>query len=232
MMTQLDVALAYLDRCQQEMLRLWETIVRLETPSAAPEAVDKLASHLDTYCNALGMETEKFRPEGAGTCLSAWTAERELSPVLLLGHMDTVHPAGSFPGSAWTEKDDGCVYGPGVHDCKGGLVIALYVIRALQYAGYDRRQLKLALASDEETAHTLSKRKVVDYLQKTASGCGAVFTFESGLIGGIGFLVACFGGGQLFMAKKEKQAERDFSKEGNEENKVCDETTQKEDNIQ
>ena len=36
MMTQLDVALAYLDRCQQEMLRLWETIVRLETPSAAP----------------------------------------------------------------------------------------------------------------------------------------------------------------------------------------------------
>lgn len=184
MMTQLDVALAYLDRCQQEMLRLWETIVRLETPSAAPEAVDKLASHLDTYCNALGMETEKFRPEGAGTCLSAWTAERELSPVLLLGHMDTVHPAGSFPGGAWTEKDDGCVYGPGVHDCKGGLVIALYVIRALQYAGYDRRQLKLALASDEETAHTLSKRKVVDYLQKTASGCGAVFTFESGLMSG------------------------------------------------
>ena len=62
MMTQLDVALAYLDRCQNEMLRLWETVVRLETPSADPAAVDKLASHLDTYCNALGMETEKFRP--------------------------------------------------------------------------------------------------------------------------------------------------------------------------
>ena len=42
-MTQLDVALAYLDRCQNEMLRLWETVVRLETPSAAPAAVDKLA---------------------------------------------------------------------------------------------------------------------------------------------------------------------------------------------
>ena len=184
MMTQLDVALAYLDRCQQEMLRLWETVVRLETPSAVPEAVDKLAGHLDTYCNALGMETEKFRPEGAGTCLAAWTAERELAPVLLLGHMDTVHPVGSFPGGAWTVKDDGCVYGPGVHDCKGGLVIALYVIRALQYAGYDRRQLKLALASDEETAHTRSQRKVVDYLQKTAQGCCAAFTFESGLMSG------------------------------------------------
>lgn len=56
--------------------------------------------------------------------------------------------------------------------------------------------------------------------------------WNNDFIGGIGFLVACFGGGQLFMAKKEKQAERGFSKEGNDENKVCDETIQKEDNIQ
>ena len=56
--------------------------------------------------------------------------------------------------------------------------------------------------------------------------------WNNDFIGGIGFLVACFGGGQLFMAKKEKQTERGFSKEGNDENKVCDETTQKEDNIQ
>ena len=32
--------------------------------------------------------------------------------------------------------------------------------------------------SDEETAHTLSKRQVVEYLQPTAKGCGAAFTFE------------------------------------------------------
>lgn len=56
--------------------------------------------------------------------------------------------------------------------------------------------------------------------------------WNNDFIGGIGFLTACFGGGQLFMAKKEKQAERGFSKEGNDENKVCDETIQKEDNIQ
>ena len=53
--------------------------------------------------------------------------------------------------------------------------------------------------------------------------------WNNDFIGGIGFLVACFGGGQLFMAKKEKQAERGCSKDNN---KVCDETIQKEDNIQ
>lgn len=96
-MTQLEQALAYLDQCREEMLFLWETLVRMESPSADPEAIDRLASHLDTYCRALGMETEKFRPEGAGTCLAAGHPGPALPPILLLGHMDTVHPVGSFP---------------------------------------------------------------------------------------------------------------------------------------
>ena len=183
-MTQMEKAMTYLDQYQAEMMELWENLVRLESPSSDPNAVDKLASHLDTYCRALGMETEKFRPEGAGTCLAAQTAPGELSPVLLLGHIDTVHPAGSFPGGAWTVKDDGFVYGPGAHDCKGGLVIALYVIRALQHAGFDRRQLKLAVVSDEETGHALSQMQSVDFLRRHAEGCGAAFTFESGLMNG------------------------------------------------
>ena len=72
-MTQLDQALAYLDQCREEMLFLWETLVRMESPSADPEAIDRLASHLDTFCGALGMDTAFFRPQGAGTCLSART---------------------------------------------------------------------------------------------------------------------------------------------------------------
>lgn len=182
-MTQLDQALAYLDQCREEMLFLWETLVRMESPSADPEAIDRLASHLDTYCRALGMETEKFRPEGAGTCLAAATPARALPPILLLGHMDTVHPVGSFPGGPW-RLEGGSVYGPGAHDCKGGLVIALYVIRALQHAGYDRRQLRLALVSDEETGHSLSQMASVEFLERHAQGCGAAFTFESGLLNG------------------------------------------------
>lgn len=182
-MTQLDQALAYLDQCREEMLFLWETLVRMESPSADPEAIDRLASHLDTFCGALGMDTAFFRPQGAGTCLSARTRAGTGSPVLLLGHMDTVHPVGSFPGGPFTRRD-GCVYGPGVHDCKGGLVIALYVIRALQHIGYDRRQLRLALVSDEETGHSLSQMASVEFLERHAQGCGAAFTFESGLLNG------------------------------------------------
>lgn len=195
MATMQESALSYLDSCREEMLRLWETIVRLETPSTDAAAVSRLASHLDTYCDALGMMTEKFQPQGAGLCLAARTPSASLPPVLLLGHLDTVHPAGSFPGGPWRVEGD-TVCGPGVHDCKGGLVIALYVVRALLHAGYDRRQLRLVLLSDEETAHTLSQRQTVDFLQRQAMGCGAAFTVESGLPDGQ-IITARKGGGIL-----------------------------------
>lgn len=77
-MTQLENALHYLDQYHDEMLFLWETLVKTESPSADPAAIDLLASHLDTYCRALGMETEKLRPEGAGACLAAWTVPQAL----------------------------------------------------------------------------------------------------------------------------------------------------------
>ena len=46
MATMQESALSYLDSCREEMLRLWETIVRLETPSTDAAAVSRLASHL------------------------------------------------------------------------------------------------------------------------------------------------------------------------------------------
>ena len=183
-MTQLEKALSYLDQYHTEMISLWEEFVRLESPSSDPASIDKVSKCLDTYCRALGMTTGKFKPEGSGTCVEAETGGGKLSPILFLGHIDTVHPIGSFPGGPWSIREDGWVYGPGVHDCKGGMVSALYVIRALQHAGYDKRKLKLLVVGDEEVGHATSKMASVDFLRKHAEGCGAVFTFESGSMNG------------------------------------------------
>ena len=183
-MTQQEKAFSYLEQYHGEMISLWEEFVRLESPSAVPDAIDEVASHLDTYCRALGMTTDKFKVDGSGTCVEAETAGGALAPLMFLGHIDTVHPIGSFPGGPWTVKEDGWVYGPGAHDCKGGMIIALYVIRALQHAGYDKRQLKLLVVGDEEVGHATSKMASVDFLRKHAEGCGAVFTFESGTMNG------------------------------------------------
>ena len=182
-MTQLELALNYLEQHESDMLSLWETIVRMESPSVDTAAVTKLGEYLADYCAGIGMETDLHETEGAGASLSAKTKDGALSPLMFLGHADTVHPVGSF-GDPWVVKEDGFAYGPGAHDCKGGIAIALFVIQALLHIGYDNRQLKIVLASDEEAAHTLSKGKVVEYLKEQAAGCGAAFTIESGLMTG------------------------------------------------
>ena len=183
-MTQLEKAFRYLEQHEEDMIKLWETIVRMESPSVDTAAVTKVGEYLADYCAGFGMHTELHETEGAGASLTAKTGEGTLAPLMFLAHTDTVHPVGSFAAGPWVVKEDGFAYGPGAHDCKGGIAIALFVMQALLHAGYDKRQLKIVLASDEEAAHTLSKGQVVEYLKQQAAGCAAAFTVESGLMSG------------------------------------------------
>lgn len=77
--------------------------------------------------------------------------------VLLSGHLDTVHdPDGPF--SELTVAPDGkTATGPGCVDMKGGLVIAVAALEALDAAGI-RIPWSFALNSDEETGSYCSER--------------------------------------------------------------------------
>ncbi|MFM1896324.1 MAG: hypothetical protein RLZZ385_1398 [Pseudomonadota bacterium] len=83
--------------------------------------------------------------------------------LLLMGHMDTVFP----PGSAFQrfEREGELLRGPGVFDMKGGLVVMLYALKALQAQGLlDDRAITVLLNSDEEVG-SLSSRP---YLEEEA----------------------------------------------------------------
>ena len=125
-----EQAFAYLEKNEHSMMELLKNLVSIETPSADREANERIAAHLDTYCDALGMERQIHHFEKAGPTFAAWTRPQEKKPILLLGHMDTVHAVGKFGPEPFLVKDDR-VYGPGVYDMKGGDVIALFVLRAL-----------------------------------------------------------------------------------------------------
>ncbi len=71
-------------------------------------------------------------------------------PVLLCGHLDTVHDPRS-PFNALTVQADGkTATGPGCVDMKGGLVIGVAALEALEEAGVDA-SWGFILNSDEET---------------------------------------------------------------------------------
>ena len=57
-------------------------------------------------------------------------ADATKPPICLSGHLDTVHPKGLF-GTPAVKFDGDKIYGPGIADCKGGIVAALLAMAAL-----------------------------------------------------------------------------------------------------
>ena len=51
------------------------------------------------------------------------------------------------------------MYGPGVMDCKGGIVAAIMAMEALEKCGFTERPVQLLLQSDEENGSATSNKK-------------------------------------------------------------------------
>lgn len=172
----------YLNQQKSQITYLYENLVRIETPSGDKPALEKLAAHLDTYLNAMGLQVEKHCYDVAGPTLVAKSQAAELTPVLLCSHMDTVHPVGAFGADAFVrdKENPDIVRGPGVYDTKGGVVIAIFAMKALQALGYTKRQLKLVLVSDEEVAHSLSNGASAAVIEQEAQGACCCFNCDSG----------------------------------------------------
>ena len=87
-------------------------------------------------------------------------------------------PAGSW-GPAPFRIEDGKAYGPGALDMKGGVVIALYVAKALNHIGYRQTPIKVIFSGNEEKGHVGSTGDQV-FLEE-ARGCQFAFNMETGL---------------------------------------------------
>lgn len=112
-------------------LRKW---VECESPTYGAESVGRLARMIGAELDMLGAEvTHVPSPRGYGESIVARLRHGNAgSPgVLLVGHLDTVHPAGTL-GHFPCRRDGNRCYGPGILDMKGGIYLALEVLRAFQ----------------------------------------------------------------------------------------------------
>ena len=88
------------------------------------------------------------------------TKSGEGKRMLMIGHVDTVFPVDS-PFQSFS-RDGDTAYGPGVSDMKGGLVVMLYALKALNHFGeLEDKAISILLNSDEEIG-SLSSRKYVE----------------------------------------------------------------------
>lgn len=174
-------AAQYIDAHKDEMVKLWEKLVSTESGSADKEGVDTVCKILEKELQMSQAETEIISMEKAGNLLKGvFHGERKEPPILLIGHMDTVFPKGTLEKNPFRIDEEGKVHGPGCLDMKAGLVMAVFVLRALEASGYEKRPLRIVFAGDEETGHRNST--AADEIRKICTGCGAAFNFETGFL--------------------------------------------------
>jgi glutamate carboxypeptidase len=110
-------------------IRQW---VEIETPTEAPEQVNRLATMVAAGYRDLPATIERVAgKDGCGDHLVARSAWGQDAPgILVLSHLDTVHPLGFIERLPFRIEGDSA-FGPGIYDMKGGAYLAYHAFRQL-----------------------------------------------------------------------------------------------------
>jgi glutamate carboxypeptidase len=137
-------------------IRRW---VEIETPTEAPDQVNKLADHVTTEYRDLPATVERIAGHsGCGDHLvmrSSWG--QDAPGILVLSHLDTVHPMGFIERLPFRIDGDSA-FGPGIYDMKGGAYLAFHAFRQVCAVG-TRPPLGITqlYVSDEEIGSPTSR---------------------------------------------------------------------------
>lgn len=170
----------FIDSKRDEILELWKEIVNLESFTGNKQSVNVVANRIQSEFVKEGFDVEQIDvgPNG-NTLVATLGMNRGKEPVIFSGHMDTVFKNGTF-GENPFRIEGNKAYGPGALDMKGGIIIALYTIKALNSIGYNERPIKVILSGDEESGHEGSSGEKA--LLDAANGGYCAFNMETALV--------------------------------------------------
>jgi glutamate carboxypeptidase len=156
--------------------------VERETPTGDAERTAALAEELARDLTAAGAVVEQIEATGVGKHVRARVPGREPGerPLLVLGHLDTVHPLGTLAARPFRVEGDRA-YGPGIYDMKAGLVVIVEALMRLRAAGTQpRRPLVLLVTCDEEAGSGTSR----SLIEAEAREAGVALVLEPPLANG------------------------------------------------
>ena len=110
-------------------IRRW---VEIETPTEVPAQINKLADLVTDGYRDLPATVERIAgKDGCGDHLVARSSWGQDAPgILVLSHLDTVHPMGFIERLPFKIEDDSA-FGPGIYDMKGGAFLAYHAFRRI-----------------------------------------------------------------------------------------------------
>ena len=139
----------------KKILSTLQDWVEVESPTFDRDAVNRMMDLCSNYLAEMGGRLERVPgKQNLGDCLRASfneTSENYNSPgILIMGHMDTVHPIGTLQKLPFRIDGNKC-FGPGIFDMKSGNLIAMEAVKMLmKEGGLPNLKITILITSDEE----------------------------------------------------------------------------------
>ena len=122
--------LGWLGEQKPAMLALLEELVNTDSGSYDKAGVDRAGAAIEAFLDRQCIAHQRLPMAGHGDVVRATvpgSTGTNARPVLLLGHRDTVFPAGEAARRPFRIEGDRA-HGPGVADMKAGLVMNAFVL--------------------------------------------------------------------------------------------------------
>lgn len=160
-------------------IRRW---VELETPSRNGSAIASLVNLIQQQAQREGLSIarKELGPDvGPLLTVSHRRPDDLRSGVLVLAHVDTVHPLGTLARNPFRIEGDR-VYGPGSYDMKAGACVAMEALQQVAKNGTATLPIDMVFVPDEEVGSAASRSEI----ERIASTARYVLVCEPARAGG------------------------------------------------
>jgi glutamate carboxypeptidase len=157
---------------EQQFLDVLRELVERESPSRDVERVREVASFIAAELGRRGLAVERRDAPGFGVHLVGRLPGPDddadgARPLLVVTHMDTVHPVGTLDRMPFCIDGD-FIRGPGVYDMKGGIAMALTAIDTMAERGERPRGGVIFLVTCDEEVGSPTSRGLIEELAREA----------------------------------------------------------------
>jgi len=167
----------WVQKTEARTLKLLKRFVEMESFTYEKAAVDTFAATLAAEWESRGATVRILQNRQCGSHVRAeinlYANSAGAKQIMVLGHLDTVYPSGTLAKMPFRIAN-GYAYGPGTFDMKGGLVMALTAVDALQAMKIPAGKLVFLWTADEETGSKHSR----EVIEREARKSRAVFVLE------------------------------------------------------
>jgi len=133
--------------------------VENESPTSNKTAVNRMVDIVQSDVAGLPVAVERVpgRDGFADNLIVRNQAAGSGAGILIMSHIDTVHPIGTLGGPLPFRRDGDKLYGPGLFDMKGGAYLALEAFRQVARAGSAKLPVTFLFTPDEEVGSPTSR---------------------------------------------------------------------------